>query len=105
MVINTPHPGICKSTLVHSVGGLKGSALKLGVSLTGKSVEEGSRTLVHAASASADTHGQFLSECRVKKPSPFVLSENGGKAQLRVWEELIEKLEGISPGISSNIQA
>ncbi len=31
--------------------------------------------------------------------SPFVLSEDGSKVGERVWAELIDKLERVSPGI------
>jgi hypothetical protein len=37
------------------------------------------------------------------RPSPFVRSEEGAKAQAKVWAELSKKLETIQPGIMSNV--
>lgn len=34
--------------------------------------------------------------------SSFVRSDEGKQAQVKVWKELLEKLERISPGISAN---
>ena len=45
--------------------------------------------------------GRSLIRCF--RPSEFVLSDEGFKAQQRVYNELNAKLEGIQPGITSNI--
>lgn len=68
-----------------------------------RSTEQGSRTLVHAASAGAETHGQYMSNCKVSPTAPLVTSAVGYQAQNRVWAELSQKLEGIKPGITSNL--
>jgi len=39
----------------------------------------------------------------VHRPSPFVRSEEGAKAQKKVWSELNAKLEKIQPGVVSNV--
>ncbi len=71
--------------------------------LLARTTEAGSRTLVHAAGAGAETHGQYLSDCEIMMPSPFVLSQEGRVTQKRVWEELSQKLEKIRPGIMANL--
>lgn len=76
--------------------------LDLVMFLLARSAEEGSRTLVHATVQGPDTHGQFLSNCEIGFPSPFVLSPEGSKAQDRVWKELVAKLETIQPGVTKN---
>lgn len=68
-----------------------------------RSTEVGSRTLVHAATQGAETHGQYLSDCKVAPPSEYVLSAEGYKDQNRVWEELCAKLEAVKPGITHNL--
>lgn len=68
-----------------------------------RGTEKGSRTLVHAASAGAETHGQFLSDCQVAPVASLVTSTVGYQTQNRVWAELSQKLEGIRPGITSNL--
>lgn len=103
---NTPHviinyltPGLCHSELT------RGS--NLGIALLkfffARTTEVGSRTLVHAASAGPNSHGQYLRNCEMSEPAPLVLGEEGEKAQARVWEELSQKLEKIQPGIMSNV--
>lgn len=69
--------------------------------LLARSTAYGSRTLVHAGTAGAETHGQFLSECAVEKPSDYVLSSEGYAMQDRVFRELTQKLEGIKPGVTA----
>jgi hypothetical protein len=68
-----------------------------------RSTEVGSRTLVHAASAGPESHGQYLSDCRIALPSDFVLSAEGALAQERVWTELVQKLESIHTGILAEL--
>ena len=38
-----------------------------------------------------------------RRPSAFVLSEEGKKTQERVFKEVMEALEKVVPGISNNI--
>ena len=75
----------------------------MALKVIGRSSEEGSRTLVHGAVAGKEAHGQYLSECQVKPASAFVRSKEGENLQKRLWEELMAKLEIISPGISVNV--
>jgi hypothetical protein len=35
--------------------------------LVGRTAEQGSRTLIHAAVAGEESHGKFLSECEIKE--------------------------------------
>lgn len=71
--------------------------------LLARTTEAGSRTLVHAASQGVESHGQYLSDCRVTPPSTWVLSKEGYEVQGRVWEELVEKLEKIQEGVTNNL--
>jgi hypothetical protein len=70
--------------------------------LLGRSTEVGSRTLVHAASQGEETHGKYLEDCKIGETVPWIRSEEGEQVQSRVWDELLQKLEKIKPGISSN---
>lgn len=73
--------------------------------LFARSAEEGSISLVCAAAAGEESHGEYMSECLVKAPARLVLSDEGVKAQKQVWDELVQRLEVIQPGISDNIAA
>lgn len=44
-----------------------------------------------------------MADCKVRQPSAWVRSEKGAETQKRVYEELMEILEGIQPGITGNI--
>ncbi|KAI4758023.1 NAD(P)-binding protein [Aureobasidium sp. EXF-3400] len=100
VTINTMNPGFCYSELSREHSGI---AFQLMFKLLARTTEVGSRTLVAAALASHETHGQYMSNCLVEEPSKFVRSEEGRKTQEKVWAELTAKLEAIQPGILKNI--
>ncbi|KAI5235713.1 NAD(P)-binding protein [Aureobasidium subglaciale] len=100
VTINTMNPGFCYSELSREMDGI---AFQIMLKILARTTEVGSRTLVAAALASHDTHGQYMSDCKVEEPSKFVRSEEGRKTQDKVWAELSARLEEISPGILSNI--
>ena len=72
--------------------------------LLARTTEMGSRSLVHAGSAGANTHGQYLSDCHTAKPAKLVTSPEGEVVQDRLWAELTSKLEAIKPGVMGNFR-
>ncbi len=100
LIINFVNPGLCKSELSRDSGwGL--TIMKL---LLARTTEQGSRTEIYGAiEAGVESHGQYLDDCRVGEVAPLVRSEEGIKAQKRVYDELMEKLEKIQAGIGRNI--
>lgn len=99
VVLNMLNPGLCHSELARDSGwGLW--MLKL---ILARSTEVGSRTLLAAAAAGSESHGAYMTNGKVANGalSPFVRSEDGTKAQKKVWNELGEILEKIQPGIMS----
>ena len=68
-----------------------------------RTTEQASRTLVHAASQGPESHGQYMSNCQVAPVTPLVKSVVGYETKNRVWVELSKKLEGIKPGVTSNL--
>lgn len=83
--------------------GLASYLLTFAKALVARTTEVGGRTLVHSAAAGDESHGQYMSECRVKEPSAFVRSKKGAETQERVHKELMAILENIQPGITKNI--
>ena len=63
----------------------------------------GARTLVAAACAGEESHGAYMTDCRVGEVGAWVRSGKGVETQRRVYEELMGVLEGIEPGITRNI--
>ncbi|EZF75464.1 hypothetical protein H105_02978 [Trichophyton soudanense CBS 452.61] len=104
VVVNAFTPGYCLTNLVDGVTGFWGLQLQI-MKLIARSAQEGSRTLVHAATLGWEGHGKYLNDCKIDEGalSKFVKSSNGAQAQKKVWGELLEKLEKISPGISGKI--
>ncbi|KAI8825937.1 uncharacterized protein EV422DRAFT_514721 [Fimicolochytrium jonesii] len=102
VVINFLNPGLCHSELV-KVGGITGMGVTLLKAALARSTEYGSRTLVHAAHAGLESHGQYLSNCRITPVAPMVTRPEGVAAQKKLWAELSQKLESIQPGILNNI--
>lgn len=97
VVVNMLNPGFCHSGLAKEMDGAW--AMWLMKKTLARTTEVGSRTLVLAALAGRETHGEYMSDGVVAKTSAFVRSEQGKMAQGRVWRELSEKLEAIQPGI------
>lgn len=99
VTINTVNPGFCRSEL----GREAGWNLYLWGLLLARSTEVGSRTIVAAAEAGTGSHGKYMSESVVTEEGGFVRSEEGARAQKKVWGELVAKLEGIVPGVTGNL--
>ncbi|KAI3317544.1 putative short-chain dehydrogenase [Xylariaceae sp. AK1471] len=97
VTINLTNPGLCHSELGREVNTWGFWFIKL---ILARSMEVGSRTLVHAGSQGAESHGQYLSDCEISTPSPFVTSKDGKETQVRVVAELTAKLEAIKPGVT-----
>ena len=50
-----------------------------------------------------ESHGHYLSDCKISKNCYLVEGPEGPKVQKRVWDELSQKLERIEPGIMGNV--
>jgi hypothetical protein len=103
VIINTVNPAYCKSELQRHAPLVLRSLIKFGGLIMARTTEVGSRTLFAGAVAGKESHGMYMHDCVVKHPSKFVESEEGLKAQKKVYEELLVILEGIQPGITKNV--
>jgi len=101
VVINYLTPGACRSSIFRDDASWA-SRIVVGIlsSIIARSTEEGSRTLVNAASdVVGETHGQFLMDCKVVSPGPQLESQKGQALQARFMEELYERLDKRTPYI------
>jgi len=103
VILNTLTPGLCESQLMRHASFLLAIGAKIGKALLARNSEVGSRTLVSAALAGEDTHGEYMADCKIAQASAFVRSDEGAQVQKRVYDELMAILEGIQPGITKNI--
>jgi len=101
VILNNVAPGWCDTELFRHENA--GTGRNIAMKLIGRSSEEGSRTLVHGIVAGKESHGQYLSECQVKGMLPWLESEEGRRATGRVWAEVMERLERVSPGVTGHI--
>jgi len=103
IILNTLTPGFCHSELMrHAVFPLNLFAW-IGKAIIARTTEVGSRTILAAAAAGKDSHGQYMADCKIGEPSRFVRSEGGKVVQKRVYAELLGILESIEPGVTKNI--
>ena len=84
------------------MGWLRAAFQTIMLKLIARTTEQGSRTLVYAVKPDIgdETHGAFLMDCKVAPNGSNVDSPKGRKNQKRWIEELLPKLESISPGVT-----
>lgn len=104
VIINALTPGLCRTTFFRHAPGLLRAILEIGVRLVGRTAEVGSRCLMAAAAAGRESHGGYMENCKLKGPGPFIESEEGAQLQKRVYDELLQVLEDVQPGITKNIR-
>lgn len=99
VTINTCCPGLCHSELARDAGwGLW--AMK---QVMARSTEVGSRGPVNATIQGPDTHGKWWYDTYCKDVQGYAADPAAPKTQKRVWKELTDRLEKISPGVTSNL--
>ena len=106
---NQVNPGWCISELVRysvaSFGSIAKTVLNLVMRVMCRTTEVGSRTLVHAGLSGPETHGKYMSNCRIEECAPLVQGKEGPEIQRRVWQELAEKLNEIEPGVTKVLES
>lgn len=103
VILNTLNPGFCRTALFRDNKFPASILLAFTSRLIGRSAEVGSRILVDAAAAGPETHGKWLDTFEIREPSVYVRGEEGQKMQRRLYDELIEILDRVEPGIVNNI--
>ncbi|KAF6820594.1 short-chain dehydrogenase reductase family [Colletotrichum plurivorum] len=99
VVVSVANPGLAHSEVARNVGYIHGKVIRVVFWLVARTAEQASRTVVLAAEGGQETNGQYLDDGKVGSASALATSEEGLKIQKQLWEELLAKLEDISPGI------
>ncbi|KAL9565080.1 hypothetical protein ACKAV7_010725 [Fusarium commune] len=97
VIINAPNPSYCKSGLLREM------QESTPPDFMARTPEMGSRALVAGVLAGQESNGQYMNNCQVREPACHVTNKTGAKIQSVLFEELLEKLEIIAPGVSKNI--
>ncbi|OJJ08117.1 hypothetical protein ASPVEDRAFT_47326 [Aspergillus versicolor CBS 583.65] len=104
VILNAVSPGLCKTGLLRETPLVAQLLTGPIMAVLARSAEEGSRTLVHAAAADdGERNGKYLRDCKVTEPAAFVRSQEGRATQERLFQELLDELEKVFPGIGKNI--
>ncbi|KAH6696836.1 retinol dehydrogenase [Plectosphaerella plurivora] len=111
IIVTSIHPGLCSTDLFRSFALPLKIPHQVILKIIARTPEMGSRTLLAAAlskdEAEADqktaTHGRFLDECAVGRFPDLMLGQDGEALQVEIWKELLEALEGIEPGVGTNL--
>lgn len=115
VIVNVVAPGNCKSELLNREPGVPFFLVALQV-LTGRSLPEGSKTIVDAAVRGKDSHGKYLDHQKIttyvsticrgtqakltsSSEGALVTSEEGVRVRKKVWKEIMQVLEEVNPGI------
>ncbi|OLN84935.1 WW domain-containing oxidoreductase 1 [Colletotrichum chlorophyti] len=101
--ITTLNPGLCSTALFRNVPFPLTLVVKVGLKLLARSAEVGSRCLVAGAFVGDEAHGMYMSDCVVVKFPKMMRGEEGESMQGRVWDETLEILNGVDPGVSRNL--
>lgn len=67
VIVNTLTPGFCRSDFDRDMSGFKKYFMKTMKFILGRSTEVGSRTLVAAAEAGEESHGEYMADSKISK--------------------------------------
>ncbi|KAK2759647.1 short-chain dehydrogenase reductase family [Colletotrichum kahawae] len=101
--VTTLNPGLCATALFRNVPFPLTMVVKVGLKLFARSAEVGSRTIMAGAFAGEEAHGRYMSDCIVVKFPKLMQGEEGEAMQTRLWEQTVELLDGVDPGLSKNL--
>ncbi|KAF4345547.1 light induced alcohol dehydrogenase Bli-4 [Fusarium beomiforme] len=97
VVINTPNPSYCKSGLMREM------EERTPPDFMARTSEMGSRALVAGVLAGPESNGKYMTNCQIHDPACHVTNKTGAKIQTALFQELLEKLETIAPGVCKKI--
>ncbi|KAJ5497886.1 Short-chain dehydrogenase/reductase SDR [Penicillium expansum] len=73
--------------------------LKLVQALVARTVEEGSKTLLHAVAQGSETHGKWLENQVITDPGNIVTELEAAVVRGKIWAEIIAVLRNIDPEV------
>jgi NAD(P)-dependent dehydrogenase (short-subunit alcohol dehydrogenase family) len=98
VIVNCVAPGFCHSELTRD---RQTFAIKVLKTLLARPTETGARTLVHAISAGAKSHGEYVEDgVKILQTGGYTTGKEGADLQRRFWVELKQILETIQPGVT-----
>lgn len=103
-VVNALNPGLYRTRLFRCAALPTSLVVGLAHAAMGRDAEMGSRTLLAAAFAEHETHGQWMTDCRLRDAWPQAIEgHDGEKLMAKVWGKLVDALERMEPGVMANV--
>lgn len=102
-VVTGVNPGFCYSDFARGIKGVQLYFVSALLRILARKTEVSSRTLVAGVCAGIGSHGQYMADCKNQEPVAWISTEEGARIQRRVYEQTIDLLEWIKPGISENV--
>ncbi|KAL4959341.1 putative short-chain dehydrogenase [Aspergillus stella-maris] len=97
VLVNCLTPGFCKSDLLKREKAPL--MLKVVQALTARTVEEGSKTYLYAATRGLEGHGKWFEHQVIGDPGPNVTAPEQTAVREKVWEEIVAVLKGVDPAL------
>ena len=89
LIVNSVNPGFCHSAFRRNWIGLKAWLVWPMEVLLARTTEQGSRQLIWACIGGKDNvdqlRGAYISSMQVRETSDFAVSEEGNRAQTKLW--------------------
>ncbi|KAJ5993632.1 retinol dehydrogenase 14 [Penicillium sp. IBT 35674x] len=95
VIVNAVTPGFCKSDLLTREKAPL--ILRLVQALIARTVEIGSKTLLHAVTQGAETHGKWLENQAIADPGTIVTSDEAAVVRKKAWAEITSVLRDVDP--------
>ncbi|KAJ5709761.1 retinol dehydrogenase 14 [Penicillium malachiteum] len=99
VIVNAVAPGFCKSDLLTRENAPW--ILKLVQALFARTVENGSKTLLHAVTQGAESHGKWLENQAITDPGTIVTSDEAAAVRNKLWVEITSVLRDIDPKLQT----
>jgi retinol dehydrogenase-12 len=101
VIINTMNPGLCYSDLQREAPSILAKATY--TLFNARTAEQGIQNYIYGVSGDRNMHGKYISECQEGPLGPGAKGAQSEAVGARLWQELTEMLEKISPGIVSKL--
>ena len=73
IVINCMNPGWVVTEIMREWTGMKQAVFRIGRTIVARKTDVGARTLIAAAEAGEESHGQYMDDCRIARSVPAIL--------------------------------
>ncbi|CAH0047341.1 unnamed protein product [Clonostachys solani] len=101
VVINLVCPGLCKTDIGRNASDDIKAVAGTMMDQIGRTSEDGSRTLLFAATAGKNSHGKFTADCEIKDDSvipDWIKGKEAKEERKRLWDVISNEIESAAPG-------